>query len=109
MCQGLAYDSDGGRAWAGAITALLQGEAYAQSARMAARVGAYDGYEADREAQDRVVRMHRDAALDLPAEAAGLSYAQVRAAAPRPSTTPSPSASRRGASVRRATATPRSA
>ncbi|HEX2503500.1 MAG TPA: vitamin B12-dependent ribonucleotide reductase [Miltoncostaeaceae bacterium] len=81
MCQGLAYDSDGGRAWAGAITALLQGEAYAQSARMAARVGAYDGYEADREAQDRVVRMHRDAALDLPAEAAGLSYGELRAAA----------------------------
>ena len=81
MCQGLAYDSDDGRAWAGAITALLQGEAYAQSARMAARVGAYDGYDADREAQDRVVRMHRDAALELPAEAAGRSYAEVRAAA----------------------------
>ncbi len=81
MCQGLAYDSDGGRAWAGSITALLQGEAYAQSARMAARVGAYDGYEADREAQDRVVRMHRDAALQLPGQAAGLSYGEVRAAA----------------------------
>jgi ribonucleoside-diphosphate reductase alpha chain len=81
MCQGLAYDSDGGRAWAGSITALLQGEAYAQSARMAARVGAYDGYEADREAQDRVVRMHRDAALELPGQAAGLSYGEVRAAA----------------------------
>ena len=81
MCQGLAYDSDEGRAWAGALTALLQGEAYAQSARIAARVGAYDGYEADREAQDRVVRMHRDAALDLPAESAGRSYAEVRAAA----------------------------
>jgi ribonucleoside-diphosphate reductase alpha chain len=81
MCQGLAYDSDQGRAWAGAITALLQGEAYAQSARVAARVGAYDGYDADREAQDRVVRMHRDAALDLPAEAAGRSYAEVRGAA----------------------------
>ncbi|HSJ73257.1 MAG TPA: hypothetical protein VK904_02995, partial [Miltoncostaeaceae bacterium] len=81
MCQGLAYDSEDGRAWAGAITALLQGEAYAQSARIAARVGAYDGYEADREAQDRVVRMHRDAALDLPAGAAGRSYAEVRSAA----------------------------
>ena len=81
MCQGLAYDSDAGRAWAGAITALQQGEAYAQSARMAARVGPYDGYDADREAQDRVVRMHRDAALELPAEAAGRSYAEVRAAA----------------------------
>ena len=97
-----------GRAWAGAITALLQGEAYAQSARMAARVGAYDGYEADREAQDRVVRMHRDAALDLPAEAAG----QLRRAArrrrhgPRRRRRPRPVG---GAPGRRATATPRSA
>ena len=81
MCQGLAYDSEAGRAWAAAITALLQGEAYAQSARVAARVGAYDGYDADREAQDRVVRMHRDAALELPVHAAGASYAEVRAAA----------------------------
>ena len=81
MCQGLAYDSEPGRAWAAAITALLQGEAYAQSARVAARVGAYDGYDADREAQDRVVRMHRDAALELPVQAAGASYAEVRAAA----------------------------
>jgi ribonucleoside-diphosphate reductase alpha chain len=81
MCQGLAYDSDEGRAWAGAVTALMQGEAYAQSARIAARVGAYDGYEADKEAQDRVVRMHREAALDLPAHAPGVSYGDVRAAA----------------------------
>jgi ribonucleoside-diphosphate reductase alpha chain len=81
MCQGLAYDSDEGRAWAGAITALMQGEAYAQSARMAARVGAYDGYAADREAQDRVVRMHRDAVLDLPSDGERPAYAEVRAAA----------------------------
>ncbi len=81
MCQGLAYDSDEGRAWAGAITALMQGEAYAQSARMAARVGAYDGSAAAREAQDRVVRMHRDAVLDLPADAERPGYAEVRAAA----------------------------
>lgn len=81
MCQGLAYDSDEGRAWAGAITALMQGEAYAQSARMAARVGAYDGYAADKEAQDRVVRMHRDAVLELPSETERPGYAEVRAAA----------------------------
>jgi ribonucleoside-diphosphate reductase alpha chain len=81
MCQGLAYDSDEGRAWAGAITALMQGEAYAQSARLAARVGPYEGYAADREAQDRVVRMHRDAALELPARGSQASYAGVRAAA----------------------------
>lgn len=81
MCQGLAYDSDEGRAWAGAITALMQGEAYAQSARLAARVGPYEGYAADKEAQDRVVRMHRDAALDLPASGGRANYAEVRAAA----------------------------
>ncbi len=81
MCQGLAYDSDEGRAWAGAITALLQGEAYAQSARLASRVGAYDGYAADKEAQDRVVRMHREAALELPADGSRANYADVRAAA----------------------------
>ncbi len=81
MCQGLAYDSDEGRAWAGAVTALLQGEAYAQSARIAARVGAYDGYAADTEAQDRVVRMHRDAALELPVRARGGNYSELRAAA----------------------------
>ena len=81
MCQGLAYDSDEGRAWAGALTALMQGEAYAQSARLAGRVGAYDGYEADTEAQDRVVRMHREAALELPVSAARPSYAAVRSAA----------------------------
>jgi ribonucleoside-diphosphate reductase alpha chain len=81
MCQGLAYDSDEGRAWAGAITALMQGEAYAQSARMAARVGAYDGYAADKEAQDRVVRMHRDAVLDLPSDSDRPGYSEVRAAA----------------------------
>jgi ribonucleoside-diphosphate reductase alpha chain len=81
MCQGIAYDSDEGRAWAGAITALMQGEAYAQSARLAARVGAYGGYAADKDAHDNVVRMHRDAALDLPAHGTRPSYGQVRAAA----------------------------
>jgi ribonucleoside-diphosphate reductase alpha chain len=81
MCHGLAYDSDEGRAWAGAITALMQGEAYAQSARLAARVGPYEGYAADKAAQDRVVRMHREAALDLPAQGSRPSYADVRAAA----------------------------
>ncbi|MGI9540369.1 MAG: vitamin B12-dependent ribonucleotide reductase [Miltoncostaeaceae bacterium] len=81
MCLGLAYDSDEGRAWAGAITALMQGEAYAQSARMAAVVGPYGGYEADKEAQDRVVRMHREAGDALVGAAPGGNYAELRAAA----------------------------
>ncbi|HVR88198.1 MAG TPA: vitamin B12-dependent ribonucleotide reductase [Candidatus Limnocylindria bacterium] len=59
MDRGLAYDSDDGRGYAAAITALLTGEAYAQSARMAAVVGAYQNYPKNRAAHDRVMEMHR--------------------------------------------------
>ena len=45
MALGLPYDSDEGRAWAAAITSLMTGSAYAASARTAARVGPFDGYE----------------------------------------------------------------
>jgi ribonucleoside-diphosphate reductase alpha chain len=48
MAQGLPYDSDGGRAWAGAITALMTGHAYAVSARTAARMGPFAGYHENR-------------------------------------------------------------
>jgi ribonucleoside-diphosphate reductase alpha chain len=65
MAQGLAYDSDGGRAWAGAITALLTGHAYATSARTAARMGPYAGFTENREATLNVLRMHRDAASQV--------------------------------------------
>ena len=44
MALGLPYDSDAGRAWAGAITALMSGAAYATSADLAHRVGAFAGY-----------------------------------------------------------------
>ena len=44
MAQGMPYDSDGGRAWAAAITALMTGHAYATSARTAARMGPFAGY-----------------------------------------------------------------
>ncbi len=81
MCLGVPYDSDEGRAWAGAVTAIMQGESYAQSARIAARIGAYDGYAADKEAQDRVVRMHRDEAARLPAPSTQGNFGEVRAAA----------------------------
>src|SRR5229473_2667350 len=59
MDRGLAYDSDEGRGYAAAITALMTGEAYAQSARMAGVVGAYDSYALNREGHDRVMEMHR--------------------------------------------------
>ncbi len=60
MAEGMAYDSDDGRAWAAAITALLTGGAYATSARIAARMGPFAGYHDNAEHMLRVLRMHRD-------------------------------------------------
>jgi ribonucleoside-diphosphate reductase alpha chain len=59
MAQGLPYDSDGGRAWAGAITALMTGHAYATSARTAGRMGPFAGYAVHKEPTLKVLRMHR--------------------------------------------------
>jgi len=59
MAQGLPYDSDAGRAWAGAITALMTGHAYATSARTAGRMGPYAGYADNKEPTLKVLRMHR--------------------------------------------------
>ena len=59
MDRGLAYDSDEGRGYAAAITALMTGEAYAQSARMAGVVGPYENYPKNRAGHDRVMEMHR--------------------------------------------------
>src|SRR5213594_2244192 len=59
MSLGLPYDSDAGREYAGALTALLCGEAYLQSTRLAAALGPYDGYARNREPQLRVVDKHR--------------------------------------------------
>ena len=61
MAQGLPYDSDEGRGFAATVTALMTGEAYATSARLAARLGAFAGYEADAESVQRVLRQHRGA------------------------------------------------
>jgi ribonucleoside-diphosphate reductase alpha chain len=58
MASGLPYDSDGGRACAAAITALMTGEAYAMSARIAERMGPFAGYEKNREPFLGVVRKH---------------------------------------------------
>ncbi len=60
MSLALPYDSDGGRDFCGAITALMTGESYAQSARIAERMGAFEGYARNREAMLDVIRMHRD-------------------------------------------------
>ena len=69
MSDGLPYDSDEGRDVAAAITALMTGRAYAQSAKIAAAAtGPYDEYERNREAHNGVMRMHRDAAYDIHGE-----------------------------------------
>jgi ribonucleoside-diphosphate reductase alpha chain len=59
MAQGLPYDSDAGRAWAAAITALLTGHAYATSARTAARMGPFAGFHDNAEPMVDVLRMHQ--------------------------------------------------
>ncbi|MDR0760829.1 MAG: adenosylcobalamin-dependent ribonucleoside-diphosphate reductase, partial [Treponema sp.] len=67
MVMGLAYDSDEGRAVAGALSAILSGEAYAQSARMAAELGPFPRYGDNRHSMLRVIRNHRRAAYNAPA------------------------------------------
>ena len=66
MSEGLAYDSDEGRAWAGAITALMTGHCYATSAKIAKRVGAFDAFAQNRDPMLRVMNKHRDAAYQIP-------------------------------------------
>ncbi len=61
MAQGLAYDSAGGRAMAGALTALMTGRAYACSTRLAARLGGFAGYDENREHMLGVLNQHRQA------------------------------------------------
>ncbi|MBE1586135.1 ribonucleoside-diphosphate reductase alpha chain [Nonomuraea angiospora] len=65
MATGHAYDSDGGRAVAGAITSLMTGVSYRRSAELAAVVGPYDGYARNAEPHKRVMRKHAAANDDL--------------------------------------------
>src|SRR5260370_29890222 len=58
MATGHAYDSEGGRAIAAAITSLMTGPAYRRSAELAAVVGRYDGYARNAVAHKRVMAMH---------------------------------------------------
>ncbi|MDR1566522.1 MAG: adenosylcobalamin-dependent ribonucleoside-diphosphate reductase [Treponema sp.] len=66
MIMGLAYDSPEGRAVAGALSALLTGEAYAQSARMASGLGPFARYRENAAQMLRVVRNHRRACYNAP-------------------------------------------
>jgi len=59
MDRGLPYDSDGGRAYAAAVTALMHGEAYAQSARVASAMGPFPGHAKNAEPMLRVIDKHR--------------------------------------------------
>ena len=66
MSRGVPYDSDAGRDYAAALTALMTGEAYAQSARIARDCGGpFSGYEKNREPFLRVMRKHRDSMRDV--------------------------------------------
>ena len=65
MASGHAYDSDEGRGWAAAITALMTGHAYATSARTAGRMGPHEGYAKNAEPMINVLRMHRDASYQI--------------------------------------------
>ena len=68
MALGLPYDSDEGRALAGAITSLMTGHAYATSARTASRMGAFAGYAENAEHMLRVLGQHRAAAASIDEE-----------------------------------------
>jgi ribonucleoside-diphosphate reductase alpha chain len=66
MSRGLPYDSDAGRDYAATITAIMHGEAYAQSARVARdHGGPFAGYDMNREPMLRVMRKHRAALKDI--------------------------------------------
>jgi len=61
MSLGVPYDSDAGRAWAGAISAVMTGQAYLTSARIAESVGPCPGFAVNEEPFLEVIKMHRDA------------------------------------------------
>jgi ribonucleoside-diphosphate reductase alpha chain len=65
MADGMPYDSGEGRATAAAITALMTGRAYRESAKVAASIGPYERYPENREAHNHVMEMHRDAAYAI--------------------------------------------
>ncbi len=65
MALGLPYDSDEGRAWASTITAMMTGEAYVQSARIASVRSAFSEFQKNREAMLRVIKEHRKEALQI--------------------------------------------
>jgi ribonucleoside-diphosphate reductase alpha chain len=65
MALGMPYDSDQGRSYAGAITALMTGESYLQSARISEQMGPFAGYAPNREPMLKVIERHKAAAYKL--------------------------------------------
>jgi len=66
MSLGLSYDSDAGRAYAAAVTALMSGEGYLQSARIAEKLGPFAGFPINRQPMLRVLNKHRAHAYKIP-------------------------------------------
>ncbi len=81
MSLGFPYDSDEGRATAGAIAAIMTGTAYATSAEMASRMRPFSKFEFNRKPMLKVMRMHRSAVDDIAGEhcVAGLLHAATEA------------------------------
>jgi ribonucleoside-diphosphate reductase alpha chain len=65
MARGLPYDSEEGRDYAAAVTSILSGESYAQSARIAEKIGPFEGYAVNEEPFLRVIDKHRRAAYRI--------------------------------------------
>jgi ribonucleoside-diphosphate reductase alpha chain len=65
MARGLPYDSDDGRAYAAAVTALMTGRAYRKSAEIASRMGAFAGYQPNAGAMIGVISKHRAAVANI--------------------------------------------
>jgi ribonucleoside-diphosphate reductase alpha chain len=77
MALGIPYDSDEGRSYAGAITALMTGHAYATSAAIAERSGPFAAYHKNREPMLKVIGQHRDAAHRLRSNVGAHGHAPI--------------------------------
>ncbi|MGZ8868129.1 MAG: vitamin B12-dependent ribonucleotide reductase, partial [Thermoanaerobaculia bacterium] len=77
MARGLAYDSDEGRDYAAAMTSILSGESYAQSARIAGKIGPFEGYTVNEEPFLRVIDKHRRSAYRISTSTLPASLAEA--------------------------------
>jgi ribonucleoside-diphosphate reductase alpha chain len=68
MLKGIPYDSDAGRAWAGALTAIMSGHAYAVSSQIASKMGAFAGYATNATSMLKVMELHRESVEEIDAK-----------------------------------------